>query len=150
MIDLPFTAEDVAQMIAILDHTPYDRLEVRTGTFLLRLVRSGEGFTQELEVAGAPAVVAPQAAPAAIAEAEGITAIRSPLPGTFYRAPQPGAAPFVEPGSEVTPDTVVAIIETMKMMTSVTAGCTGVIEDITVEDATLVEAEAVLMRVQAG
>jgi acetyl-CoA carboxylase biotin carboxyl carrier protein len=84
------------------------------------------------------------------AEAEGITAIRSPLPGTFYRAPQPGAAPFVEVGAAVTPDTVIAIIETMKLMTSVTAGCTGVIEEITAQNATLVEADAVLMRVKAS
>jgi len=150
MSGLPFTAEDVAEIIAILDNTPYDRLELRTGKFSLRLVRSGEGFTQELDVAGATATVASEAAPAAIAEAEGISAIRSPLPGTFYRAPQPGAAAFVQPGDQVMPDTVIAIIETMKMMTSVTAGCAGTIVEIAVEDARLVEADAVLMRVRTA
>jgi acetyl-CoA carboxylase biotin carboxyl carrier protein len=150
MSDLAFTAEDVAEIIAILEKTPYDRLDIRTGKFSLRLVRSGEGFTQEFAVVGeaAPAVIA--AAPAAVAEAAGITAIRSPLPGTFYRAPQPGAAVFVQVGDRVERDTVIAIIETMKLMTSVTAGCAGVIEEIAAENAKLVEADAVLMRVRTA
>jgi acetyl-CoA carboxylase biotin carboxyl carrier protein len=143
MSDLPFNAEDVAQIVAILDNTPYDRLDVRTGSYSLRLVRRGNGFTQELEVAGVAVAVASEVAPAPVAESEGITAIRSPLPGTFYRAPQPGAAPFVQP------DTVIAIIETMKLMTSVTAGCAGIIAEIAVEDTKLVDAGAVLMRVRA-
>jgi len=147
--DLNFTHEDVTEIVTILDKTPYDRLDIRTGRFTLRVIRSGEGWTQELEfVDDAPAVVT--AAPeAAAAEAAGITAIRSPLPGTFYRAPQPGAAPFVEVGATVTPDTVIAIIETMKLMTSVTAGCAGVIEEIVAQNASLVEADAILMRVKA-
>jgi acetyl-CoA carboxylase biotin carboxyl carrier protein len=149
MSDLPFNAEDVAQIVAILDNTPYDRLDVRTGSYSLRLVRRGNGFTQELEVAGVAVAVASEVAPAPVAESEGITAIRSPLPGTFYRAPQPGAAPFVQPGDQVTPDTVIAIIETMKLMTSVTAGCAGIITEIAVEDTKLVDAGAVLMRVRA-
>jgi len=147
--DLNFTHEDVTEIVTILDKTPYDRLDIRTGRFTLRVIRSGEGWTQELElVDDTPAAVI--AAPEAVAaEAAGITAIRSPLPGTFYRAPQPGAAPFVEVGATVTPDTVIAIIETMKLMTSVTAGCAGVIEEIVAQNASLVEADAVLMRVRA-
>jgi acetyl-CoA carboxylase biotin carboxyl carrier protein len=148
--DLNFTHEDVTEIVTILDKTPYDRLDIRTGRFTLRVIRSGEGWTQELEFvddAPAAAVAAPEAV---AAEAAGITAIRSPLPGTFYRAPQPGAAPFVEVGATVTPDTVIAIIETMKLMTSVTAGCAGVIEEIVAQNASLVEADAVLMRVKAA
>jgi acetyl-CoA carboxylase biotin carboxyl carrier protein len=148
--ELMFTQEDVAEIVAILDKTPYDRLDIRTGRFSLRVIRTGEGFTQELEFidTAAPAAVAP--APAAAAEAAGNFAIRSPLPGTFYRAPQPGAAAFVEVGDTVTPDTVIAIIETMKLMTSVAAGCAGVIEEIVATNASLVEADAILMRVRAA
>jgi acetyl-CoA carboxylase biotin carboxyl carrier protein len=148
--DLNFTHEDVTEIVTILDKTPYDRLDIRTGRFTLRVIRSGEGWTQELEFvddAPAAAVAAPEAV---AAEAAGIAAIRSPLPGTFYRAPQPGAAPFVEVGATVTADTVIAIIETMKLMTSVTAGCAGVIEEIVAQNASLVEADAVLMRVKAA
>src|ERR1700722_6605004 len=54
-----------------------------------------------------------------------LVAVRAPLPGTFYRAPRPGAAPFVEVGSRVGADTVVGIVETMKLFTSVTAGTAG-------------------------
>jgi acetyl-CoA carboxylase biotin carboxyl carrier protein len=148
--ELNFTHEDVTEIVTILDKTPYDRLDIRTGRFTLRVIRSGEGWTQELEFSDDAAPVEISAPEALAAEAEGITAIRSPLPGTFYRAPQPGAAPFVEVGAAVMPDTVIAIIETMKLMTSVTAGCTGVIEEITAQNATLVEADAVLMRVKAS
>jgi acetyl-CoA carboxylase biotin carboxyl carrier protein len=142
-----FTAEDVAEIVTILDKSSYDRLELVTVRFKLRVQRAGEGFTQELEFtdhAAPVAVVVPEAA----ATETGLV-IRSPLPGTFYRAPQPGAAAFVNVGDTVAPDTVIAIIETMKLMTSVTAGCAGVITEICAENAKLVEAEAVLMRVQA-
>jgi acetyl-CoA carboxylase biotin carboxyl carrier protein len=57
--------------------------------------------------------------------ADGLVAVVTPLPGTFYRAPRPGAAPFVEVGDTVAADTVVAIVETMKLMNSVHAGTAG-------------------------
>jgi acetyl-CoA carboxylase biotin carboxyl carrier protein len=62
--------------------------------------------------------------------ADGLTVVAAPLPGTFYRAPRPGAEPFVRVGDEVTPDTVVAIIETMKLMNSVHAGTPGRVAEI--------------------
>jgi len=62
---------------------------------------------------------------AAQADADGLVPVVTPLPGTFYRAPRPGAAPFVEVGDAVTTDTVVAIVETMKLMNSVHAGTAG-------------------------
>ncbi len=150
-VELPLSAEDVAEIVAILDKTPYDQLDIRTSRFALRVLRTGAGFTQELsfiEDAAPSAAIAPAAA--VVAEADGILAIRAPLPGTFYRAPQPGAPPFVQVGDKVEPDTVIAIVETMKLMTSVPAGCTGIIEDIVAENAKLVDAETVLMRVRAA
>jgi acetyl-CoA carboxylase biotin carboxyl carrier protein len=57
--------------------------------------------------------------------ADGLAVVAAPLPGTFYRAPRPGAEPFVQVGDEVAADTVVAIIETMKLMNSVHAGTPG-------------------------
>ena len=59
------------------------------------------------------------------ADEEGLIAVLAPLPGTFYRAPRPGAPPFVSEGDAVGADTVVAIIETMKLMNSVPAGTPG-------------------------
>jgi len=147
--DLPLTAQDVAEIVAILDKTPYDRLDLRTSRFTLKILRSGEGFTQEISFAD-DAPVAAVVAPEETAAAESGLVIRAPLPGTFYRAPQPGAPAFVEVGSAVEPDTVVAIVETMKLMTSVMAGVSGVIEEIVVENAKMVTADSVLMRVKSA
>jgi acetyl-CoA carboxylase biotin carboxyl carrier protein len=70
------------------------------------------------------------------------------LPGSFYRSPQPGAPPFVEAGDTVGPDTVVAIIETMKLMNPVHAGVGGVVEAILVDNAAPVDGDAVLMTIR--
>ena len=78
----------------------------------------------------------------------GLADVRAPLPGTFYRAARPGAPPFVEIGAPVEPATVVAIVETMKLMNSVHAGVAGVIEQIGVGDAQPVAQGAVLMRIR--
>lgn len=147
--ELIFTSEDVAEILAILDNTPYARLEVRTRRFILRVVRSGEGWTQEIESIGDPAAIESPAASIAVAvEDAGRSAVRAPLPGTFYRSPQPGAPPFVKVGDRVGSDTVIGIIETMKLMTAIPADCSGIVEEIIVPDATLVEVKAILMRVK--
>jgi len=86
-----------------------------------------------LPVAGAPGAAAP--APAASTEVE----IKSPMIGTFYRAPSPEAAPYIEIGSEVSPETVVCIIEAMKVMNEIKAEVKGVVTQILVENAKPVE-----------
>ncbi len=86
--------------------------------------------------AAAPAPAAPAAAPAA---AEAGTPITSPLVGTFYRAGSPDAEPFVTVGSRVSKDTVVCIIEAMKVMNEIKAEASGVIKKILVENATVVQ-----------
>ena len=78
-----------------------------------------------------------------------LVAVRAPLPGTFYRAPRPGAAPFVEVGSRVGADTVIGIVETMKLMNSVSAGVAGVVAEFCVANAELVAQEAALLRIRA-
>ncbi|MGA8457854.1 MAG: biotin/lipoyl-containing protein, partial [Streptosporangiaceae bacterium] len=79
----------------------------------------------------------------------GLTDVRAPLLGTFYRAPRPGAPPFVAVGSLVGPDTVVCIIETMKLMNSVTAGVSGTVAEILLANAQFAEQDTVLMRIRA-
>ncbi len=68
--------------------------------------------------------------------------------GTFYRAESPGAAPFVEVGAEVEPDTTVCIIEVMKMMNSVPAGLAGTVVEVCPENGELVEYGAPLFRIR--
>ncbi len=84
----------------------------------------------------------------AISGGERLADVTAPLPGTFYRAPRPGAPAFIEVGSQVGPDTVVGIIETMKLMNSVTAGLRGTVAQICLADAQFAGQDAVLMRIE--
>jgi acetyl-CoA carboxylase biotin carboxyl carrier protein len=74
--------------------------------------------------------------------------VPAPLLGTFYRAPKPGVPPFVEVGTTVEEDTVVAIIEVMKLMNTVRAGVRGTVTEILARDGTLVEYGETLLRVR--
>lgn len=152
-IDLPLGAEDIAEIVAILDGTSYERIDIRTSRFVLKVARAGEGWTQEWvwqDGSGVPAALPANVAAATVEEstdADGLVAIRPPLPGTFYRAPQPGVPPFVEVGDRVEPETVIGIVETMKLMNPVHAGTSGVIAAILAENAAQVDSGTVLMRV---
>jgi acetyl-CoA carboxylase biotin carboxyl carrier protein len=104
----------------------------------------GEGGTAGATGRGAAPAAPPPAGGAP--EPDGLLrAVRAPLPGTFYRAPMPGAPPFVDVGSRVEPDTVVGIVETMKLMNSVSAGARGTVEQIPLANAQFAERDAVLM-----
>jgi acetyl-CoA carboxylase biotin carboxyl carrier protein len=158
------THEDVEEILRLLDATPVEEFELQTEHFKLTLRRTaagGGGWTQERETRSAPNILAASSAAAAPAPAvstppgappthSGALEIWAPLVGTFYRAPKPGAAPFVEIGTLVTADTVVAIIETMKLMNSVYAGADGQVIEICVADGGFVEQHQVLMRLGAS
>jgi acetyl-CoA carboxylase biotin carboxyl carrier protein len=133
---MALTDEDVRQILRLIDESDLDELRIETNGLKLHVVRGGTPAAEP----------APAKAPRAPAAAGDITA---PMPGTFYRAEGPGMEPFVEVGSEVEPDTVVCIIEIMKMMNSVPAGVSGTIAEICVEDAQQVTEGAPLFRVQA-
>lgn len=148
--DLPLTPDDVAEIVAILDGSHFERLDIRTARFRLRVARDGEGWTQQWDFSDGGSIPATANAPPQTVDAEenepGV-AVRAPLPGTFYRAPQPGAPPFVKVGDIVEPDTVIGIIETMKLMNPVHAGAAGTIAAIAVANAESVASGAVLMRI---
>ncbi|UFJ60341.1 acetyl-CoA carboxylase biotin carboxyl carrier protein [Brevibacillus sedimenti] len=91
----------------------------------------------EAPAAPAPAEAAKPAAPAQ--EEANLHKIVSPMVGTFYRAPEPGKPPYVQPGDKVTPDKVVCIVEAMKLFNEITAEVTGEIVKVLVEDGQLVE-----------
>ncbi|MER7420430.1 acetyl-CoA carboxylase biotin carboxyl carrier protein [Micromonospora peucetia] len=111
----------------------------------LRRVRLRSGDTVlEVEWHGpAPAGAAPDAArpatPPAAAEPPGRYAVRSPIVGTFYRAPEPGAAPFVAVGELVRPGQVIGIVEAMKLMNEVTADRGGRVAEVLAADGQPVE-----------
>ncbi|MCL6594188.1 MAG: acetyl-CoA carboxylase biotin carboxyl carrier protein, partial [Alicyclobacillus sp.] len=88
----------------------------------------------------APAAVASAATPQSPAEpAENMHVVRSPMVGTFYRAPAPDAPPYVEVGSRVTEKTVVCIVEAMKLMNEIEAEVTGEVVAVLAENGQLVE-----------
>jgi acetyl-CoA carboxylase biotin carboxyl carrier protein len=158
------TNDDVAEILALLDSLPYDELDLRTPRFRLRLRRTPGGWTEESQTLTEPTAVtsapngsaaSPAAAPEPTTEQPhaptsrpGLGAVAAPLPGTFYRAPRPGAAPFVEVGDEVLEDTVVAIVETMKLMNSVHAGTRGRVAEICLENAEPVGQGTTLMWIE--
>jgi acetyl-CoA carboxylase biotin carboxyl carrier protein len=90
---------------------------------------------------------AAQSAARSAAPAAHLKEIRSPMVGTFYMAPEPGAEPYIKVGNRVTPGQTVCIIEAMKIMNEIEAEITGVIREISVEDAQPVEFGQVLFRV---
>jgi biotin carboxyl carrier protein len=117
-----------------------------------RLGSNADGADEAEAATGAPVGEAVGEAEAGNgrADADGeLVAVRAPLPGTFYRAPRPGAAPFVEVGSRVDPATVVGIVETMKLMNSVTAGVAGAVAEICLGNAEFAAHGATLLRIRA-
>jgi acetyl-CoA carboxylase biotin carboxyl carrier protein len=160
------TNDDVRDILQLLDGLPYDELRVETARFRLSLRRRADGaWTQATEVLDAPCLLPAAtglpttADPSDVAVADGqhlasaavagadLAEVRAPLLGTFYRAPRPGAPPFVNVGSTVGPGTVVCIIETMKLMNSVTAGVSGTVAEILLANAQFAEQGTVLMRI---
>jgi acetyl-CoA carboxylase biotin carboxyl carrier protein len=125
---------DVREILRIIDESELAELRIETEGLSLHVVRGRAAPSPEAAAPSAPAV-------------DG-AAIVSPMLGTFYRAPAPGAPPFVDVGARVEPDTIVCIIEVMKMMNSVPAGLAGTIAEIHVENAQPVEYGQPLFRVE--
>ena len=165
---MKFTNEDVQEILQLLDATKYDDLLLETERFKLTLRRNRDSgnWTEETQVlsvpnivkasAGAPVAVNAGATPTADSAKPGDSRkagwldVRAHLPGTFYRSPKPGAPPFVEIGSHVEEETVVGIIETMKLMNAIHARTRGEIVEICFENAQFAERDAVLMRIKPG
>jgi acetyl-CoA carboxylase biotin carboxyl carrier protein len=148
------THDDVQEIIQLLDRSSFDELRLETDRLKLTLRRAGAGaWTQETQTTKSADTAGPaQSSSGAVAVETvlepGVLAVRAPLVGTFYRAPKPGALPFVEIGAQVEEETVVAIIETMKLMNSVHAGVRGTITEIRAGNAEFVEHGRVLMTVR--
>jgi acetyl-CoA carboxylase biotin carboxyl carrier protein len=151
---MDLTPEDVAEILLAIDGAEVEELRLETLRFRLELRRTGSGWVQESEALGEPEVVelpAVEDRPAAAAErsrVDGLHDVLAPLPGTFYRATEPGAPPLVEVGDEVDEDTVVGLLETMKLYNSVHAGVRGKVAEICVGNAETAEQGAVLVRVR--
>jgi acetyl-CoA carboxylase biotin carboxyl carrier protein len=166
---MTITYDDVQNILKVIDSSALEEIHLELGDFKLVVRRHGAPGAAVLPVEPAPARVAaaaPTAAPAVAAPAGATPAagarptparptphargveVRAPMVGTFYRAPSPGAPPFVEVGSLVKEDDTVCILEVMKLMNSITAGVRGRVVEICVENATLVEFGATLVVIE--
>jgi acetyl-CoA carboxylase biotin carboxyl carrier protein len=146
--------KDVRRLVELLRESPeVGSIEVRglfgTGVVVTRTL-SGGALPMALPTAvpmpvaqGAPATGPAQAAAAPTALKE----IKSPMVGTFYASPEPGAEPYIRTGQRVTTGQTVCIVEAMKIMNEIEAELSGVIREVCVEDATPVEYGQVLFRV---
>jgi len=167
----------IAQLVETLDRSTFEYLQVEVGNLKVTigkgsLSQSAEtrassrddpsGVSASAEqpplaapspgIEAAPAISAPPPSAQAVTDEtrsrDGTVTIVAPLLGRFYAQPEPGAAPFVSVGEELTPDTTVGLIEVMKVFTAVRAGVNGVVTEICVQDAEFVEHGRILFRVR--
>jgi acetyl-CoA carboxylase biotin carboxyl carrier protein len=143
------TSKDVAEITRLLEQSAFTELNLEIDGLKISLKRGAAGSAGAAAPATPATPEAPRTAPAVQAEPADPHrhTVSAPLLGTFYRAPKPGAAPFVEVGSAVNEDTVVGIIEVMKLMNAVRAGARGTVVEILGRDGTLVEYGETLLRI---
>jgi acetyl-CoA carboxylase biotin carboxyl carrier protein len=139
------TDDDVREILRIIDESELDELRIDMPGFRLHVRRGGAPPAEP--AAEPPREARPEPAAPTPASANGAATIDAPMLGTFYRASAPGEQPFVEVGSKVDPDTVVCLIEVMKMMNSVKAGVAGTVVEVCADNAQLVEYGEPLFRV---
>ncbi|HKG33072.1 MAG TPA: acetyl-CoA carboxylase biotin carboxyl carrier protein [Gemmatimonadales bacterium] len=151
--------KDVKRLAQLLRETPeIGSIEVKgwfgTGVVITRTTAPPVAAAAPVVVATAPAAAASaadqehrEAPQRAASAAPQLKEIRSPMVGTFYKAPEPGAEPYIKVGNRVTPGQTVCIIEAMKIMNEIEAEIAGAVREILVEDSQPVEFGQVLFRV---
>jgi acetyl-CoA carboxylase biotin carboxyl carrier protein len=135
------TPDDVREILRLVDESRFDEFELETPRFSISFRRDpAQKPVGEEQPSGLSNNV--------LQGTNGLVEVTAPMVGTFYRAPSPGAPPFVEVGSRVGRDSQVCIIEVMKLMNSVAAGVDGTVEEICRADAEPVEFGDVLLRIR--
>jgi acetyl-CoA carboxylase biotin carboxyl carrier protein len=138
----------VKKLIELLEESNIAELEIREGEESVRISRNYSGsmpapmqYAVQMPSFAAPGAVAPAATEAAApaAPAHKGDPVLSPMVGTFYRSPAPGAKAFVQVGQQVKANDIICIVEAMKMMNQIEAGKSGTVEAILVEDGNPVE-----------
>ncbi|MEO8080864.1 MAG: acetyl-CoA carboxylase biotin carboxyl carrier protein [Caldimonas sp.] len=147
--------DDLLQIVELIKSADaFSEFHLKVGDIELELRKAGPlAASMPVATAAVPAAARPQAAQAPVPAAPapsaalspvaragvdvpaGSIVIKSPMVGTFYRSPEPGAAPFVEVGQSVSAEMTVCIIEVMKLMNSISAGCTGKVTHVFAGDA---------------
>ncbi len=149
--------KDVKRLAQLLRETPeIGSIEVKgwfgTGVVITRTTAAPVAAAAPVVVAAAPAAASAadqnrEAPPRPASTAPQLKEIRSPMVGTFYKAPEPGAEAYIRVGNRVTPGQTVCIIEAMKIMNEIEAEIAGTVREILVEDSQPVEFGQALFRV---
>ena len=147
---MTLTAKEVAEILRILEESSFDQLSLEMNGVKLNLQRgsAARSIPDPTPSLSPPPNSPLQRAPKPPSE-PGLQEIPSPLVGIFYVAPKPGEPPFVELGSRVEEETVIGIIEVMKLMHTVNAGLKGEVAEILVRNGAPVEYGEILMRVRS-
>jgi len=142
--------KDLKKIVTLMNENSLVEIEIEEQGYRLRL-RKAEGAGGVYlapaapvlpAAAGAPAPQAPPASPeggAAAPAAEGLHTIAAPMVGTFYTAPSPEAEAYVQVGARVSPESVVCILEAMKVMNEIKAECAGEVVKVCVQNGEAVE-----------
>ena len=147
-----YDLKKVKEIIDIMVENDLVEVEIVDGDSKIHLKRPGSGSPVAVPLPimapAAPAAAAyPGAAPTPAAT-DNLADIKSPIVGTFYSAPSPDSAPYVKAGDHVTPDTVVCIIEAMKVMNEIKAETSGTIEKVLITNGQVVEFGQVIFKVK--
>lgn len=150
--------KDIKAVIDLMKKNSITEFEMEKEGFKIRLKRGGNGSVyavsgEEMVAANVIGTQNPAAIPGPVSAPTQVSApseldVKSPMIGTFYRAPSPESAPYVEIGSEVQPETVVCIIEAMKVMNEIKAEIKGVVTQVLVENSKPVEFGQPLFKVR--
>jgi acetyl-CoA carboxylase biotin carboxyl carrier protein len=152
---MTLTAADVAEILRLVEASSFDEFSLELDGLKLNFKRSADGSGPAALPSGAAspraeraAIATPVDPPAAVAAADpNLHDVHAPMLGTFYRAPKPGEPPYVTVGDVVEKDSIVGIIEVMKLMNTVRAEVSGVIAEILVADGGFVEYGEILLRI---
>ena len=138
---MDLTEDDVREILDLFERSDFDFFQFEVGDLKLTVAKGGyvpvrsEHATKPARATRKTEDKAPAPVVEKIAVPEGLVAIKASMVGTFFAAPEPGAATFVDIGARVVDDTTVGLIELMKVYTSVPAGVSGVISEVVVGNA---------------
>jgi oxaloacetate decarboxylase (Na+ extruding) subunit alpha len=132
-------ADRIREIIRIVQETGIGEVTIEEGETRVTIRRSDEGAAAAVPTMGMPTGGGAEEEPAAVLPRDDVILIESPMVGTFYRAPEPGAAPFVEEGDPVAPGQTLCILEAMKLMNEVKAEVEAVVRRICVDNAEAVQ-----------
>ena len=156
-MDLPKYVKELKELLDLMKSHDLAEVELEEEGQKIRLRKTEPHISAApMAIQGAFPAVSPAATPGSDAggdpeaaeEDDGLYKVPSPLVGSFYRSPSPEADPFVIEGDRVDEDTVLCIVEAMKVMNEITAGASGVVREILVENGSAVEFDQPLFKIE--